>query len=140
LVIFKKIISLKKNKPDSVVWDDTQENYIAKLLPYASNISGPIIEVPNVDAFKKKGVDKVSKQFQAELSDLNEKIKSFVSLATDTQEVYSAHFKFEPIVGETYHLYKGVKESFLSLIPPEHWGKEHLGSFRLNGDYKWERL
>ena len=82
MVIFKKIISLKKNKPDSVVWDDTQENYIAKLLPYASNISGPIIEVPNVDAFKKKGVDKVSKQFQAELSDLNEKIKSFVSLAT----------------------------------------------------------
>ena len=49
---------MKKNKPDSVVWDDTQENYIAKLLPYASNISGPIIEVPNVDAFKKKGVDK----------------------------------------------------------------------------------
>ncbi|MGY8922949.1 MAG: hypothetical protein ACKVJR_04390 [Flavobacteriales bacterium] len=46
---------MKKNKPDSVVWDDTQENYIAKLLPYASNISGPIIEVPNVDAFKKKG-------------------------------------------------------------------------------------
>ena len=89
---------MKEKKPDSVVWDETQENYIAKLLPYASSISGPIIEVPNVDAFKKKGVDKVSKQFQAELNDLQQKIKSFVSLAKDTQQVYSARFKFEPIL------------------------------------------
>jgi hypothetical protein len=49
---------LKEKKPDAVVWDETNESYIAKLLPYASSISGPIIEVPNVDAFKKKGVDK----------------------------------------------------------------------------------
>jgi vacuolar-type H+-ATPase subunit I/STV1 len=131
---------LKEKKPDAVVWDETQESYIAKLLPYASSLSGPIIEVPNVDAFKKKGVDKVSKQFQAELDDLQEKIKSFVSLASDTQQVYSAHFKFEPIVGEIYHLYQGKKEAFLSLIPPEQWSKEHLGTFQLNGDYKWERL
>ena len=131
---------MKEKKPDAVVWDETNESYIAKLLPYASSISGPIIEVPNVDAFKKKGVDKVSKQFQAELDDLQQKIKSFVSLAADTQKVYSAHFKFEPIVGETYHLYQGKKEAFLSLIRPEQWSKEHLGTFSLNGDYKWERV
>ena len=131
---------MKEKKPDAVVWDETNESYIAKLLPYASSISGPIIEVPNVDAFKKKGVDKVSKQFQAELDDLQQKMKSFVSLAADTQKVYSAHFKFEPIVGETYHLYQGKKEAFLSLIRPEQWSKEHLGTFRLNGDYKWERV
>ena len=135
-----KNLLLKEKKPDAVVWDETHESYIAKLLPYASSISGPIIEVPNVDAFKKKGVDKVSKQFQAELDDLQQKIKSFVSLAADTQKVYAAHFKFEPIVGETYHLYQGNKENFLSLIPPEQWSKEHLGTFRLNGEYKWERL
>ena len=131
---------MKEKKPDAVVWDETNESYIAKLLPYASSISGPIIEVPNVDAFKKKVVDKVSKQFQAELDYLQQKIKSFVSLAADTQKVYSAHFKFEPIVGETYHLYQGKKEAFLSLIRPEQWSKEHLGTFRLNGDYKWERV
>ena len=93
-----------------------------------------------LEDFKKKGVDKVSKQFQAELNDLQQKIKSFVSLAKDTQQVYSARFKFEPIVGETYHLYQGKKEAFLSLIPPNQWKKEHLGTFLLNGDYKWERL
>jgi len=123
-----------------VVWDETHETYFAKLLPYASSLSGPIIEVPNVDAFKKKGVDKVSKQFQAELTDLQEKIKSFVSLAADTQQVYNAHFKFEPIVGETYYLYQGLNNTFLSLIEPSQWKQKHLGTFRLNSDYKWERL
>ncbi len=123
-----------------MVWDETHETYFAKLLPYASSLSGPIIEVPNVDAFKKKGVDKVSKQFQAELTDLQEKIKSFVSLAADTQQVYNAHFKFEPIVGETYYLYQGLNNTFLSLIEPSQWKQEHLGTFRLNSDYKWERL
>ena len=73
-------------------------------------------------------------------NDLQEKIKSFVNLASDTQMVYSAKFKFEPIVGETYHLYEGTKEPFLSLIEPNNWNKKHLGSFRLNGEYKWERL
>lgn len=123
-----------------MVWDETHETYFAKLLPYASSLSGPIIEVPNVDAFKKKGVDKVSKQFQAELTDLQEKIKCFVSLAADTQQVYNAHFKFEPIVGETYYLYQGLNNTFLSLIEPSQWKQEHLGTFRLNSDYKWERL
>ena len=90
-------------------------------------------------AFKKKGVDKVSKQFQAELQDLQDRIKSFVTLASETQKVYQAHFKFEPIVGEVYHLYEGKEQDFLSLVEPSEWNKKHLGSFRLNSDYKWER-
>lgn len=127
-------------KPDGVAWSEETEAYIAKLLPYATSNSSPVIHVPNVDAFKKKGVDKVSKQFQAELHDLQNKIKSFVTLAADTQQVYSARFKFEPIVGERYHLYVGKDgENFLSLIAPANWDKEHLGTFRLNGEYKWVR-
>ncbi len=127
-------------KPDNVAWDEESQYYISKLLPYATSNSSPVISIPNVDSFKKKGEDKVSKQFQAELADLQKKIKSFINLATDTQMVYSAKFKFEPIVGETYHLYEGDEDSFLSLIDPNNWTKKHLGSFRLNGDFKWERL
>lgn len=127
-------------KPDGVAWDEKSEVYISKLLPYATSNSSPVIHVPNVDAFKKKGVDKVTQQFQAELEDLQHKIKSFVDLASDTQMVYSAKFKFEPLVGETYHLYRDKKgENFLSLIAPKDWNKEHLGSYRLNSDYKWVR-
>ena len=129
-----------KKKPDTVVWDEEYESYIAKLLPYSSSQSGPVIEVPNVDAFKKKGIDKVSKQFKAELTDLQQKIKSFVTETSEAQKVYSADFKFEPIVGEAYFLYQGNENNFLSIIEPTQWNKKYLGAFRLNSEYKWERI
>jgi len=123
---------LKKKKPDTIVWDEKQESYFAKLLPYSNSISGPIIEVPNVDAFKKNGVDKVSKKFQAELTDLQKKIQSFVNEATDTQEVYSAHFKFEPIVGEIYFLYQGEKKHLSFPNRASSLEKKALRNFSLN--------
>ena len=131
---------MKKKKPDSVVWDDVQEEYIARLLPYASQSSGPVIKVPNIDSFKQRGVDKVSKQFQSELEELKGKIKDFVKTASDTQKVYTARFKFEPVVGETYFLYEGDQENYLSLIAPDQWKKKFLGAYRLNSEYKWEHI
>ena len=134
----KKIV-LKK-KPDSVVWDEASDSYVAKLLPYASSVSGPLIEVPNVDAFKRKGVEKASKILSSELEELQQRIKDFVTQAGNTQRVYAATYKFEPIVGETYHLYEGESGDFLSIIPPNQWRKTHVGSFRLTSDFKWEVL
>lgn len=138
IVSLKKIV-LKK-KPDSVVWDEASDSYVAKLLPYASSVSGPLIEVPNVDAFKRKGVEKASKILSAELEELQQRIKDFVTEAGNTQRVYAATYKFEPIVGETYHLYEGESGDFLSIIPPNQWRKTHVGSFRLTSDFKWEVL
>ena len=135
-----KKIELKSKKPDQVIWDEEQEKYIARLLPYAGQASGPVIKIPNVDAFKQKGVQKVSKQLQTELEELQSKIKDFVKSASDTQKVYTAKFKFEPLVGETYFLYEGEEEDFLSLISPDQWNKKFLGAFRLSSEYKWEKI
>ena len=131
---------MKKKKPDQVVWDQEQQDYIARLLPYATQANGPVIKIPNVDAFKQKGVEKVSKQLQIELEELQNKIKNFVKSASDTQKVYTAKFKFEPLVGEVYFLYQGEKEEYLSLIPPNQWKKKFLGAFRLSSEYKWEQV
>ena len=110
------------------------------MLPYATQANGPVIKIPNVDAFKQKGVEKVSKQLQTELEELQNKIKNFVKSASDTQKVYTAKFKFEPLVGEVYFLYQGEKEEYLSLIPPNQWKKKFLGAFRLSSEYKWEQV
>lgn len=135
-----KKIELKRKKPDQIVWDEEQEEYIARLLPYAAQASGPVIKIPNIDSFKQKGVEKVSKQLQTELEELQSKIKDFVKSASDTQKVYTAKFKFEPLVGETYFLYEGEGEDYLSLISPDQWEKKFLGAFRLSSEYKWERV
>ncbi len=131
---------MKSKKPDQIVWDEEQGEYIARLLPYAAQASGPVIKIPNIDSFKQKGVEKVSKQLQTELEELQSKIKDFVKSASDTQKVYTAKFKFEPLVGETYFLYEGEGEDYLSLISPDQWEKKFLGAFRLSSEYKWERI
>ncbi|MAV79662.1 MAG: hypothetical protein CBD31_03470 [Flavobacteriaceae bacterium TMED171] len=133
-------MELKSKKPDQIVWDEEQGEYIARLLPYAAQASGPVIKIPNIDSFKQKGVEKVSKQLQTELEELQSKIKDFVKSASDTQKVYTAKFKFEPLVGETYFLYEGEGEDYLSLISPDQWEKKFLGAFRLSSEYKWERI
>ena len=46
-------------KPDGVAWNEETQEYISKLLPYATSNSSPVINIPNVDAFKQKGVEKV---------------------------------------------------------------------------------
>ena len=57
------------------------------------------------------------------------------------QLVYNAKFSFEPIIVEIYHLYRDHNgEDFLSLISPNEWNKEHIGSFRLNSDKKCEKF
>ena len=55
--------------------------------------------------------------------------------------LYNAKFGFEPIIGETYHLYLNKKdELFLSIIEPSEWSIEYKGSFRLNSDKMWEKV
>jgi hypothetical protein len=55
--------------------------------------------------------------------------------------VYKSKFNFEPVIGETYHLYVGNDgESFLSLIEPTMWDRKLIGSFTLNSERKWIKL
>lgn len=131
---------MKKKKPDAVAWDEKKESFVSNILPYATAVSGPVITVPNIDAFKQKGVTKASKLLQTEWEELQAKIKTFATQAQQTQKVYQAEFKFEPLVGETYFLYRGKTSDFLSIIPPGQWKKEFLGAFRLTSEFTWEAI
>ena len=47
----------------------------------------------------------------------------------------------EPVIGETYYLYVGDDGGmFLSLIEPNMWNREHIGSFTLNSERKWIKI
>ena len=119
-------------KPDGVAWSDEEQTYISKLLPYATSTSGPVIQVPNVDAFKKRsGQSLQTISSRTRRPPKQNQIICYPCRRYATR--YSAKFKFEPIVGESYHLYVGDDgQNFLSLIAPSDWDKEHLGTFRLN--------
>lgn len=110
------------------------------LLPYGSNIGAPSIILDNVDGWKKTNVVKVNKELMTRFDELKSEYEKLIEEYGWNQLVYSAHYNFEPIIGETYHLYKNHDKIFLSLIKPTEWSLECLGSFKLDSNNKWVKI
>jgi hypothetical protein len=121
-------------KPDNVADNPN-------LLPYASNIGAPVIRPDNIDSWKFRGIDKVNKQINTKFNELKEEYFRLIEEYKWNELVYQSKFSYEPIIGETYHLYIGNDGNlFLSLISPNEWNKEHIGSFKLNSELKWTKI
>lgn len=121
-------------KPDSVADNPA-------LLPYASNVGAPAIRPDNVDVWKQRSIHKVNKQLSTKFEELKQEYKKLVEEFQWNELVYTAKFSYEPIIGETYHLYIGKDGTpFLSLIEPHEWNREHIGSFRLDSNQKWIKI
>ncbi|WP_333600376.1 DUF2452 domain-containing protein [Flavobacterium sp.] len=128
---------MEKERPDNIVFSD-QHGYHASLLPYATNVGAPIIKVDDVVSWKSRGISAVNKEFEDKFNELKMRYQNLMNEYEWNELVYSAKFSFEPVIGEIYHLYRGDDSiNFLSLISPQEWNKEHIGTFKLNSDKKW---
>ncbi|WP_366185588.1 DUF2452 domain-containing protein [Flavobacterium ovatum] len=127
-----------KNKiPDNVVFSN-EEGFNANLLPYGTNVGAPVIRVDDVVSWKSRGISTVNKEFETKFMELKLQYQNLIQEFEWNELVYNAKFSFEPIVGEIYHMYRDVNGgNFLSLIAPQEWNKEHIGTFKLNSDKKW---
>ena len=128
---------MKRVIPDNVVFNDDQ-GYNASLLSYPTNVGAPVIQIDNLVSWKSRGISNVNKQFENKFNELKVQYENLMKEFENNELVYNANFSFEPVIGETYHLYRGDDGfNFLSLISPAEWTKEHLGTFQLNSDKKW---
>ena len=96
----------KKKKPDQVVFDEISQSYNAALKPYATNVGAPAIEITDTTTWKNKNIYKANKQIQAKYLELKAEYDKMMQELEYNNLVYNARFNFEPIIGETYHLYK----------------------------------
>lgn len=125
-------------KPDNVAYDEKTGKYNASILPYATNVSGPVIKLDDVGAFKERGVHRVQKTFNAKYKELVDEYNHLIDEVELNDMIYNSKYSFEPVIGEIYHLYIGRNEKyFLSLISPKEWNLEHIASVRLNSEHKW---
>jgi hypothetical protein len=128
---------MKKDKPDNIVFSE-EHGYNASLLPYATSVGAPVIKAVDLAGWKSMGINKVNKEFESKFNELKAQYQNLIEEFEWNELLYNSRFSFEPIVGEIYHLYKdNDSNNFLSLIAPEEWNKEHVGTFRLNSDKKW---
>ena len=130
----------KDKKPDQVVFNEQTETYDAALKPYATNVGAPAIQVTDTSAWKKRNVHKANKQLKAKYLEIKAEYDKMIEELEYNNLVYSARFNFEPIVGETYHLYRDKNEQpFLSIIAPNHCTFDYIGSFQLNSEQMWKK-
>ena len=120
-------------KPDNVA-----EN--PGLLPYATNVSAPAIRVEDVTAWKSVNAIKVNHQLKTRFNELKQEYQKLVDEYKWNELVYNAKFAFEPVIGQIYHLYVGRDGNiFLSMVNPNEWNYEWVGSFELDSNNKWNK-
>ncbi|MCA6423860.1 MAG: DUF2452 domain-containing protein [Flavobacterium sp.] len=131
---------MENKKPDNIVYSE-DKGYNASMLPYSTSVGAPIIRVDDIVSWKSRGITNVNKEFENKFKELKNQYESLMQEFEWNELVYSAKFAFEPVIGEIYHLYAGEDGiNFLSLISPQEWKKEHIGTFKLNSDKKWIAL
>lgn len=130
----------KKKYPDQVVYDE-ERGFYAAVLPYATNVGAPAIVHEDVDSWKARGINKVNHQLKAKFDELKAEFQKMVDEYQWNELVYSSKFNFEPVIGDTYHLYVGEDGGvFLSLISPTEWNRKCIGSFQLSSEHKWIKV
>jgi hypothetical protein len=111
------------------------------LLSYGSNVGAPAIITTNIEHWKEPRVSNVNKQFEDRFEQLKKEYQNLIDEYKWNDLVYKSKFSFEPVIGKIYHLYYANDgKIFLSLISPNEWKKEHIGSFKYNHDNKWEKI
>lgn len=111
------------------------------LLPYGSNVGAPAIKVENINSWKSTNVHKVNKIYQDKFKELQDEYNEMMEEFFWNDLIYSSEFNFEPVVSETYHLYKkNDGKFFLSLIEPSQWKLKFVGSFKFNNENKWIKI
>lgn len=130
---------IQKKRPDNVVFDADTQSYNANILPYGTNIGAPSINTGSVSHWKSQGINQFNHSLKNKIDNLKDKYESLIQEYKTNERIYNANYQFEPIIGQTYHLYEkdNKDENFLSLVPPHTWSRKHLGSFKLNSDKVW---
>ena len=127
-------------KPDLIVFDDILQKYDAGLKPYATNVGAPKITTVDTVPWKNRNIQKVNKHISAKYKELKEEFESMMAVYEYNNLIYASKFSFEPLMGETYHLYENSNsENFLSMIAPEECDFDFMGSFYLDADMIWRK-
>lgn len=121
--------------PDSFV-----ENRMIKAYP--TEVGAPKFEPDNISLFKKEKTSKIKKYYSSKFEEMTKEYEKLMSEIKMNERLYNASHNFEPISGETYHLYKKESgEELISLISPDQWNKfEFIGSYRFLSDGRWEAI
>jgi Protein of unknown function (DUF2452) len=111
------------------------------IMEYPAHVGAPKIEPLDLTSFKTHGLNKVDRVIKKRYDELVKEVEILKNSMIINQEIYESNYRFEPKIGEIYHLYENPDGSkTLSLINPTEWNKKHIYSVILNSDMTWTKI
>jgi|TARA_B110000037_G_scaffold140677_1_gene159088 hypothetical protein len=115
-----------------------EEKISPAFMPYPVSTLSPKIIPTDLSSFKSRGISEVERGLQQKLTEIREEYLAAIDHFNWNKLIYEADINFEPIIGQTYHLYEVRGRKLLSMIAPDQWHHKHLATVRLNIDRQWK--
>jgi hypothetical protein len=92
-------------------------------------------------SWKKLGITDVQREFDDRFNDIKKKYDELQDEFYWNKLVYESEIRLEPKIENLYHLYENENGStFLSIIAPDEWEMDYIGTFKLKYNRKWEKV
>lgn len=124
----------------------------ANLSPIPLSVGSPVIRVEDKGKLKANAVEAMHHYASQEIALLKrqadlimEQVREIENKLKISEKIYESDFRFQPVIGQMYHLYEKEDHFKLSLIAPGEWGRsksmgKHIASVKLLGDHSWELI
>ncbi len=107
-------------------------------MPYPVSTLSPKIIPNDLSSFKSRGISEVERGLHQKLTEIREEYLAAIDHFNWNKLIYEADINFEPILGQSYHLYEVRGRKLLSMIAPDQWHHKHIATVRLNIDRQWK--
>jgi len=122
----------------------------AKFSPIPLTVSSPVIKATDKGKIRANAVQSMMEHAQQQMDLLRKQAQLIMDQVAEieqrmklSEEIYAADLSFEPVVGQTYHLYERENgKKFVSIVGPTEWGRSktdlvHLATVILLADKSW---
>ena len=124
--------------PDNIVFNYENNEFDAYKKEYPTSTTSQKF---SIDVIDKSLPHECIKHFETQIKELQQTYKKIKEEYEWTELIYKSDYRFKPDVGSIYHLYqKKDKTNFLSIIGPDSWNQNYIGSFRLLSFGKWKKV
>ena len=92
------------------------DNYVpnAYALPYASNLSAPVIKPDHsLGGWKVGAVHSANKHYEERFNKLKKELEELAEDVKWNEIIFNAEMRMKPVIGQIYHLYKKDNEGSL---------------------------
>ena len=115
----------------------------ANLSPIPLSVGSPIIKAEDKGKLRANAVEAMHHYANQEMALLKKQADLIMEQLKVSENIYTSDMRFQPVIGQVYHLYEKDDHFKLSIIGPTEWGRSktvgnYVASVKLLGDHSWD--